>query len=449
MNRDFLAARRALATVWQLPLAPSGAITPHFSGNLGEFKTCRRDSKPTEEDRISLDLKGRISELDGIRGIAIGMVLMHHYFFQPIEAPPGTALSYVQAAARLGWSGVDLFFVLSGFLIGGILLDARTSSNYFAVFYTRRFFRIVPIYFVFLTLTFCVYALGRLGITSDFQWIFQYRIPWFSYPLFLQNFWMAVTTSFGALGLTVTWSLAVEEQFYLTLPTLVRFLRARDLALTLASGIILAPVSRILLHAFAPSHFLSWYTLMPCRADALLLGVVGAMLLRSEVWSQRLIRSRRLLLLLIAALGIGLAVLTVRAPDPYGYGMLAIGYSWLALFYLSVILCGLLYCETWFGAFLRWGWLRWLGSIAYGAYLFHEIIRHTLLGLLSSGIPRHWSPRDILVSCVALSLTLLLCRLSWKFFEKPLIQLGHRAHYEGTQPQAVGSVLSPGMGRNA
>src|SRR6267154_1957689 len=109
-------------------------------------------TSPSAKQSLQLNLSGRIPELDGIRGIAIGMVLIHHYFFQPIAAPPATLLSYVQAATRLAWSGVDLFFVLSGFLIGGILLDARTSSNYFPVFYTRRFFRIVPIYFVFILL---------------------------------------------------------------------------------------------------------------------------------------------------------------------------------------------------------------------------------------------------------------------------------------------------------
>ena len=208
---------------------------------------------------------GRIPELDGLRGIAIGMVLLHHYFFQPIEAPPSTFLSYLQAAARLGWSGVDLFFVLSGFLIGGILLDARQSTNYFRVFYTRRFLRIIPIYCVFLLLVLALSALGTFGLTSDFSWMFDKRLPWLPHFLFLQNFWMALTTNFGALGLGVSWSLAVEEQFYVTLPPLVRFLSLRNLAFALAAGILFAPISRITLHAFAPSHLVSWYTLMPRR----------------------------------------------------------------------------------------------------------------------------------------------------------------------------------------
>ena len=388
------------------------------------------------------DLGVRIPELDGIRGIAIGMVLFHHYFSQNIVARPASLLSYAQASMRLAWTGVDLFFVFSGFLIGGILLDAHSSSNYFAVFYTRRLFRIVPVYFAFLAIAFGLFALGPLGITSDFRWMYEHRLPWWPHFLFLQNYWMAFATNFGALGVTVTWSLAVEEQFYLTLPSLVRFLSTRGLAVALAAGIFFAPASRIVLHAIAPSHFLSWYTLMPCRADALLLGVVGAMLLRSGVWKERLERNRRVLLFLVAPLAVGFAVLTMRAPNPYGFVMLTIGYSWLALFYLCLILCGLLYRESWFGACLRWGWLGWLGSIAYGAYLFHELVRAFIRGLLSGGAPGPWSPREFLVSLVALGATLLLCRLSWVFFEKPLIRLGHRADYKRQEKDILGTTVS-------
>src|SRR5271155_3009302 len=98
------------------------------------------------ETGVSFRLSGRIAELDGIRGLAIGMVLIYHYFLIRIDVPVRSAAAYALSTGRLAWSGVDLFFVLSGFLIGGILLEARGSVNYFRVFYTRRFFRIVPIY---------------------------------------------------------------------------------------------------------------------------------------------------------------------------------------------------------------------------------------------------------------------------------------------------------------
>ncbi len=84
-----------------------------------------------------------------MRGVAIAMVVIYHLFQSTLEVPPGfgTGLS-CRRAARLSWTGVDLFFVLSGFLIGGILLDSRASTNYYSVFYKRRFFRIIPLYLV-------------------------------------------------------------------------------------------------------------------------------------------------------------------------------------------------------------------------------------------------------------------------------------------------------------
>jgi peptidoglycan/LPS O-acetylase OafA/YrhL len=109
--------------------------------------------------------------------------------------PPRQArCPYFKAAGRLTWSGVDLFFVLSGFLIGGILLDTRDSPNYFRTFYTRRFFRIVPLYQAVL----CVALAGNRGSIDP-------QIPTFSYFAFLQNFWMARFATLGVL-LAPTWS---------------------------------------------------------------------------------------------------------------------------------------------------------------------------------------------------------------------------------------------------
>src|SRR6266568_5097276 len=156
----------------------------------------------------------RIPELDGLRGIAIGMVIIWHYFSTVVRAGPSSPLSYLVAATRATWSGVDLFFVLSGFLIGGILLDARGATNYYRVFYRRRFFRIVPIYAAVL-LIFPIFTLLRHGAHPAPA---AGAPPWYMYWTFTQNLWMAATSSLGTNSLGMTWSLAVEEQFYLTLP---------------------------------------------------------------------------------------------------------------------------------------------------------------------------------------------------------------------------------------
>src|SRR5271155_4280107 len=141
----------------------------------------------------------RIPELDGLRGIAILMVLVYHY-----------------TGWRWGWTGVDLFFVLSGFLIGGILMDAKSATNYYSVFYTRRFYRIVPLYAV----TVCMLP---LLLATHYEWFtVGNKIPWYAYATFTQNFWMVKLEKLGTMALAVTWSLAIEEQFYLTLPIIVR-----------------------------------------------------------------------------------------------------------------------------------------------------------------------------------------------------------------------------------
>src|SRR6516225_2852466 len=140
------------------------------------------------------DWSARIPALDGLRGIAIGLVLLRHAIFgvtsvEGIEThSPFT--SALVAAGQLTWSGVDLFFVLSGFLIGGILLDARESPRYFQTFYFRRAYRILPLYFVTLAIFLFQHLpwMSALMRPGRFQ---PLEIPGWAYATFTQNFWMA------------------------------------------------------------------------------------------------------------------------------------------------------------------------------------------------------------------------------------------------------------------
>jgi peptidoglycan/LPS O-acetylase OafA/YrhL len=373
----------------------------------------------------TLNLSGRIPELDGLRGVAIGMVLLCHFFFIFIQARPGSPGAYLLTVGRLTWSGVDLFFVLSGFLIGGILLDARGSSNYFQVFYTRRFFRIVPIYAVLLLASYFFTLLWQAHMLGGSNEIFGDRLPWLPFALFLQNFELALRNSWGIFPLGVTWSLAVEEQFYLTLPLLIRFLDRRALLAVVFSGIALAPVLRTVFLSLSPPRFLAWYTLMPCRADALLFGVLGAMALREPRWRDFLLSHRRLLTRTLFVLLLGAAFLAWRAPGVHDPLMVTIGFTWLALLYLAVLLDALLFPAGWMARCLRWGWLGGLGAIAYGTYLFHQLF----LGLFFGRLPWISSFHQFALAVFTLAFTLVFCRLSWLYFEKPLVRRGHRARY--------------------
>jgi peptidoglycan/LPS O-acetylase OafA/YrhL len=394
---------------------------------------------------VSLDLKARIRELDGIRGIAIGMVLIWHFFVVTNTAAPGSPLAHGLVLGRLTWTGVDLFFVLSGFLIGGILLDARDSSNYFRVFYTRRFYRIVPVYALCLVSVFGFIAIIRFGRARDFSWMADDQLPWLPYVLFLQNFWMATRNSLGSFGLGATWSLAVEEQFYMTLPLLVRVLDRRRLPVALGVGIIGAPVIRLMLHAFWPNQATSWTVLMPCRADALLLGVIGALAVREPRWRGWLVAHRRSFWIAFVTLLSGLGLLTLKASMPGKFLMLSVGFTWQAFFYLLVILYAVLFRNSVLSRCLRWRWLGWLGTIAYGVYLLHEFVYGAFFGLIWSRPPVLQTPANAGVAVLAIASTLVICRLSWNYFEKPLVRLGHREDYlsEKGEATAVGGFLSP------
>jgi peptidoglycan/LPS O-acetylase OafA/YrhL len=199
----------------------------------------------------------RIPELDGLRGLAILLVILCHYVGNSNHLPLGFWRHLALSAFSADWSGVDLFFVLSGFLIGGILLDARNSPQYFRAFYMRRVFRILPIYylwtllFAFLVIAALVFFPGRFPVSSaDLL-----QVP--LHLLFWQNMHYSLSP-FQWIWFGVTWSLAVEEQFYLVAPPLIRFLSLRALIYALACGILLAiawrqPAIRAFLDAYPSS----------------------------------------------------------------------------------------------------------------------------------------------------------------------------------------------------
>ena len=215
----------------------------------------------------SAGLPGQIPALDGLRGIAILLVLLWHGVF---SLPTNSRLlSNLFAVGSLSWSGVDLFFVLSGFLIGGILLDAKQSTRYFKTFYVRRAFRILPLY-GFVTGLFLAFHLPFVCTMLHGDCL-PSQIPLASYPTFTQNLWMAYLGKWGLSGMVVTWSLAVEEQFHLTIPIVIRKLSRSHLAVALISIVIGAPLLRtFMLFNFEHGRFAD-YLLMPCRADALCL----------------------------------------------------------------------------------------------------------------------------------------------------------------------------------
>jgi peptidoglycan/LPS O-acetylase OafA/YrhL len=215
----------------------------------------------------------RHPELDGIRGIAILAVLFHHC--TPLIRP-SSASSILIALLAPGWAGVELFFVLSGFLITGILLRTKDASNYFRSFYARRFLRIFPIYYLTLS--------AILLISTISPWM-RSMLPGSalqraSYYLYLQNwpvFWTHGFFKRSILG--HFWSLAVEEQFYLAWPVLIWLVPERLLRRLCLIGLPLALAGRIaLMHQFGSDFGVM--NLTTSRIDGLLIGCFLALQFR-------------------------------------------------------------------------------------------------------------------------------------------------------------------------
>jgi peptidoglycan/LPS O-acetylase OafA/YrhL len=166
----------------------------------------------------------RILELDGLRGVAVLLVITKHYGGPPFQGSQWTFASFT-SEYYFSFSGADFFIVLTGFLLGGILLDASSSAYYYRTFFFRRASRTFPLYYLTL-LAFIAAALVQtpLGLRGRLRLYWPFGTPWsmLAYACFVQNYLMAYRGRFGPPWLLETWSLAVIEQFYLFLPWVLR-----------------------------------------------------------------------------------------------------------------------------------------------------------------------------------------------------------------------------------
>jgi peptidoglycan/LPS O-acetylase OafA/YrhL len=370
----------------------------------------------------------RIRELDGIRGLAILLVLVCHYS-AIVNVPSIPLIGTVCRLLDFSWSGVDLFFVLSGFLIGGILLDAKTSANYYRTFYARRAHRILPLYWLWTGLFFLGVWFASGSTKYEYTEIFNNRIPYWTYPLFLQNFFQAGLRTFGCFWMSITWSLAVEEQFYLLFPSIVRRLDRRGLFVFLCVCIGMAPLCRLALQSLGYSIH-GPFMLLPCRADSLALGVLVAMAKRDKnVWA-KVVEHPGVQRFSMGFLLLGVALLVRWHPRAI---LNSVGFTLLALIYTCLLVVVLSdhskICRWVFGR----TFLPKLGTLTYGVYLFHYGLLHLahvwILG--STAVIKDWP--TLALSAATLALTLLLAEWSWRYFEGPLVQRGQRL-YRYLQP---------------
>jgi peptidoglycan/LPS O-acetylase OafA/YrhL len=350
----------------------------------------------------------RIKELDGLRGLAVLAVINQHY------------LSWFPATgSHLGWLGVDLFFILSGFLITTILVNLRSSEHYFSEFYARRALRIFPPYFlgIAIYLGYSVHA-GRAGsVNLWMQYLFYYTSLGVGQPSELNY---AVPPAV-MLGLGVLWSLSVEEIYYTLWAPLVRWTSRMTFTMILIGMVIVAPLLRWLMHT---PNFPELYTFY-CRMDALAMGSLLALVIGFRN-ANELVRDRLDRLLWLAAIVIGLIAVLF-------WGWLHGNRSNVLITTIGVSLADLSFAlmtytiirksgsSEWSMRLLRQRWLRSIGMISYSLYLFH----YPILSIASSWV-QAWGlsrrPSAIVTVLVASITSLLIAYGLWYGLESPILR---------------------------
>lgn len=337
-------------------------------------------------------MQRRIPQLDAVRGLAILVVMFHNI-------TPKYPLFHSDKLFSDGWMGVDLFFVLSGLLITGILLDTKQSVGYFKNFYVRRCLRIWPLYY---SLLFFMFVVVRFLNPSEYHAVVQTSSPWWAFPLFLQNLLLPISTNAaGPLG--VTWSLAIEEQFYLVWPLVVRFCSITQLRRLAIAEICLSPVLRYYLSL----HHVDLYTNIFCRLDGLMAGALLALLIRSENFVPSKLLRRAWILLLIAA---PLAFLTEASHARW------IVFSFTALASAAFVYLAMFSQQKWLQPIMTNRFLVYTGTISYGLYLLHKIPFGMVQVL-------HLDRRPYLPLPIILFASYALAALSWHLLEKPFLSL--------------------------
>ncbi len=350
-------------------------------------------------------------ELDSLRGLAILGVLFLHAFFWPYSGLHFTGWSRILLlATKPGWMGVNLFFVLSGFLITGILLDSRNQPRYYSRFYTRRALRILPAYYSLLVLLAILHqaSAGFLGLS-------------FIYLANLTNLF-GVPADYGPL-----WSLAVEEHYYIAWPAVVRKLSTKNVALASAAICVVVPLLRAVAFHYGYTVGLGWYTWFV--ADGLAMGSLLAVVLRSSLTREsvsRLCAVLFMLALVFTGAGARFGILTMQRT----LGA-ALQYSVIHIFFAGVLLLFLLLGTSPRKRYVNHATLRFFGYISYGLYLVHLMVFRIYDKILWHHWPQ-WLPSDghfelvVIRFLVAGSAAVGLAYLSRRYFEEAFLKLKDR-----------------------
>jgi peptidoglycan/LPS O-acetylase OafA/YrhL len=361
------------------------------------------------------EVRGHIRELDGLRGIAILLVILHHYW------PETGRWAAYQRLPHLGWIGVDLFFVISGLLIAGILLDTKNAAGFFSSFYARRALRIFPLYYLLLLVAFLLIPALQGGSWATSEFVRQSGSPiW--YLLYQGNLREAIVGHEPAYVLAPLWSLAIEEQFYLLFPLLVFTIPRTALRRMLFGLIIFAPLFRIATALIWPLNERIQYLATPSRIDILAAGCLLALGLRDGWLRPSPHVLKRAILCALPVLGVVFALNGFNRTTMFGR---TIGYSLIGAFFTLLVLWAVTSRETPGTAWLRWTPLRALGKVCYGVYLLQRPMQ-VVVGKVIDHFALSVDRTSLWYMGLLMAVTFATAAISWYGFEQPLLRLKRR-----------------------
>jgi peptidoglycan/LPS O-acetylase OafA/YrhL len=366
----------------------------------------------------SLRIRGHVPVLDGLRGLAILLVLLVHF------TPQGPSSSFigraVKALSSVGGTGVDLFFVLSGFLITGILLDAKGTPRFFRNFYARRTLRIFPLYYGVLFV--CFVLVPFVHPFGPAEHAVAHRQAWlWLYGTNIREGMVGADYPFhgGWIAMDHFWSLAIEEHFYLVWPLLVFLLSRRVMVGVCGAFIAVALGLRYWLYA-ADVQSMAFFHWTPCRMDELAMGGLLAILARGDGEGRWLGRAA-LIVAPASLLALALTWKTELRECVYGSTLLALLFASLLVLTLTA--------RT--RTPLRWAFdnaaMRWAGKYSYAAYVLHPLLLGAILG--EAGYQRlgrvlHSQALGVFAYLMlATAITLGAAWLSWHVYEKHFLKL--------------------------